>query len=229
MFSTTITALVLLGLRTATSQVTTSLFLPGFDQQTLVASVQGSSGSTTTMVLNCAPGTDDTDCGLSGFTDGLTYTVGPSSMAFTMSVAEEVDAVSCIMTGTTFADCTATAVGAAFSSGASFDPANTGLATTVIATTLTQGDITYLPVIITAGAGVVASNTAAANTAAETTAAAQNSGGSSGVVTKTSGTATTPKGTATGASSVPTNAAGRMGMGVGMGAVGAVAAVVAML
>lgn len=69
------------------AQSTVSLFLPGFDNQTLVASVIGSDATATTYAVVCASGIpdddeDDEDCGLGG---GLVLTQGPSTFAYTMS------------------------------------------------------------------------------------------------------------------------------------------------
>ncbi|KUL84439.1 hypothetical protein ZTR_08809 [Talaromyces verruculosus] len=76
MRSTTV-AMALLSSVVAADSVTT-LFLPFFDQQPLVASVIDSNAATTTYSVACAPGTDSTECGAG---TGFTLVEGPKTMS----------------------------------------------------------------------------------------------------------------------------------------------------
>ena len=86
MYSITIIGLALLSLSSA--QRTVTLFLPGFDSMSLVASIVASDSKATTYAVQCAPGTDSNDCGME---DGLLLTQGPSTVAITTSLVDIVD------------------------------------------------------------------------------------------------------------------------------------------
>ncbi|KAF4976016.1 hypothetical protein FZEAL_7272 [Fusarium zealandicum] len=55
------------------SSLVTSLLLPGYGEQPLVAEVLGADATATTYLLNCPPGTDSNDCG----TYNNSITLGP--------------------------------------------------------------------------------------------------------------------------------------------------------
>ncbi|KUJ24253.1 uncharacterized protein LY89DRAFT_679436 [Mollisia scopiformis] len=205
MHSTTISVL---GLALATLSLaqssTISLFIPGADSQSLVASIVGSDATATTYAFQCAPGTDADDC---GFPEVVTLTEGPAIAAYTF--APEVDA-----NGTTafagYVDCSLAASSAVCAISAGGTEANDpGLETS----TLTGTDYSYMPVVITAGA--LASNTGSSVPASTTSAPSSSSTGetsgtkTSGSSTKTSGSQTS-SGTAaqTSGSSSKTSTAG---------------------
>jgi hypothetical protein len=94
-------AICVVGLAVAgfsSAQSTVSLFIPGADLQPLVASIVGSvqissclprdftdssqDATATTYAIQCVPGTDSSDCGISGV---VTLTEGPSTAVYTMS------------------------------------------------------------------------------------------------------------------------------------------------
>lgn len=57
----------------------TSLFLYGFEGDNIVASVLSAAPQATEYFITCAPGTDGSDC---GFGPGVTWTEGPSTVAY---------------------------------------------------------------------------------------------------------------------------------------------------
>jgi hypothetical protein len=71
---------LLLGLAAAglvsAQNTVTSMLIYGADPQPLVASVIGSDATATTYSINCAPGTDGSDCGMG---PGLTVVAGPTT------------------------------------------------------------------------------------------------------------------------------------------------------
>jgi uncharacterized membrane protein YjjP (DUF1212 family) len=75
MRSTTIVATALAFTSALAQSSVTSLFLPGGDQQALVASVVGSHASTITYAINYAAGTDSNNY---GYQHSLTVMFGPS-------------------------------------------------------------------------------------------------------------------------------------------------------
>ncbi|PGH02821.1 hypothetical protein GX51_04433 [Blastomyces parvus] len=72
--SLALVSLGLLGLSRAQKSIVTELAFPGpVDQQPIVASVVIASATVTIYALECAPGTDDTECGV----PGVSYTTWP--------------------------------------------------------------------------------------------------------------------------------------------------------
>lgn len=61
----------------AQSTSVTSMFLYGFEGQNIVASVVSAAPQATTYFIQCAAGTDSSDC---GFGMGVNFTLGPSTM-----------------------------------------------------------------------------------------------------------------------------------------------------
>jgi len=80
-----ISGLTLAGLAIAQS-TTISLYIPGADSQSLVGSIVGSDSTATTYALQCAPGTEESDCGFPGV---FTLTEGPATVQY--SITGEVD------------------------------------------------------------------------------------------------------------------------------------------
>ncbi|KAJ5413932.1 hypothetical protein N7509_000559 [Penicillium cosmopolitanum] len=150
-----------------------SMFIPDVEGTALVASVIAQTAGTTTYSINCPPGTDSSDCGVS---PGLFLTSGPKKVEYSISEGDFYGRMICSLGGTTTAVCTDINSGA----GANFPGTHT--------TTLASSDITSLPVTITAGATTgAASDTSASTTESSTTAtsdtpASQTSASSSGAM-----------------------------------------------
>lgn len=85
-----LTFISILGLGTATLSLaqssTISLFIPGTDPQSLVASIIGSDATATTYAIQCVT-VDSDQC---GFLEAVTLTEGPSRAAYTFP--PEIDA-----------------------------------------------------------------------------------------------------------------------------------------
>ncbi|MCJ1308463.1 hypothetical protein MMC25_002116 [Agyrium rufum] len=150
------------------AQSTIQVFIPGFDLQPLVGSIVASDTAATTYAIACSPGTQSDECGVPGT---ITLTEGPSTLAYTFSYDSMVAGVSCKLSGTTEADCLGTASGASVGTDS------------LLSTQLQASEITFIPLTITAGAGVVNS------VAASTTAAASASTNAAASLTTTSSTA----------------------------------------
>uniref|UniRef100_A0A093V066 Low-density lipoprotein receptor-related protein 8 n=1 Tax=Talaromyces marneffei PM1 TaxID=1077442 RepID=A0A093V066_TALMA len=188
MRSTTV-AMALLSSVVAADSVTT-IFLPFFDQQPLVASIVGSDATATTYAIACAPGTDSTECGIP---TGFTMTEGPKTMALQMvdgdrSIASE-------------AVCVETVGGAE----ANFPGTST--------TTLEPSDYAsaWIAVTVTAGAATGAAATTAASatapTASATTKAAATTAAHTGsAASTTSGLSTVASSSSTGTASAKASA-----------------------
>ncbi|KAJ5897084.1 uncharacterized protein N7473_006483 [Penicillium subrubescens] len=91
------------GAAIAAADSTVTLFLPGFDAQSIDAKILGSSSTMTTYLLNCPPGADPNNCGLPDV--GYRVTAGGSTVLYTMSYEEETISQSCKLEGTTSAFC----------------------------------------------------------------------------------------------------------------------------
>ncbi|CAN8102694.1 unnamed protein product [Discula destructiva] len=145
----------------------TSLFLYGFEGQNIVASVISAAPQATEYFITCAPGTDGSDC---GFGPGVTWTEGPSTVAYhlTESGAFTMD-VDCAVESDT-ATCTETAAGPEANSPGTSTEVISGLSDSLT------------PVTITAGLGLLSggSATATASSATETAATKTSSGSASG-------------------------------------------------
>ncbi|RYP58081.1 hypothetical protein DL769_009113 [Monosporascus sp. CRB-8-3] len=195
MLSSLVVISALMGMTVAQSSVVSSLFLPGFDSQSLVASIVTAGPRMMEFFVECAPGVDANDCGagprVSVTMQPGTYELGINNPpAFTMSercVIEQQKAV-----------CTMSALGSEAN-----DP---GVETTTMED-ITTADF-FMPVTITAGFDVLAAATAtdAGATGGSTTSPARS--------TEDSPVTSGPVGTETSASteetSVSTGAAPRI-------------------
>ncbi|GAD94170.1 hypothetical protein PVAR5_2792 [Paecilomyces variotii No. 5] len=158
----------------ASAQSTVSLFLPGFDTQSMVASVVGSDSVATTYSIGCAPNVDSEDCGVP---PGFTIAQGASTMNYVMSIPSEYVSMGCKLKGDV-ADCSE-----------SISPSPTYSGASVTETTVIGLKSYYQAVVVTAGAATGAAATTGATPAANTasaTGAAASSGFSTATSSKTS-------------------------------------------
>ncbi|KAJ5496907.1 hypothetical protein N7463_008894 [Penicillium fimorum] len=181
---------LLAGATAAIATETVSMFLLGFDVQPLEGKVIGTTGSMTKYLINCAAGSDSTECGLPP--DGVIVAQGSSTVSLEydtgrMSVAEscKYDSVS-------------------VTCGASLDEEGLTTAfTSAFALTEIPGGGALMPVTITGtGAGKAAATTGASVSAST---AASTSGAT--LTTSASTTGGTSTGTSTGESSDSSSAA----------------------
>ncbi|KAF2099924.1 hypothetical protein NA57DRAFT_55858 [Rhizodiscina lignyota] len=142
---------------------TVSLLLLDTDPQKLVASVVEANPTSTVYVLNCPDGTDSNDCG----TFNEWVTAGENFYAMNMTEGDFSATWSCDVAGTTSASCSQSFGGAEAN-----DPGTT-------TTELSASEITYYPVVITAGAQKL--NGAATATAAPASNSASSTGASATV------------------------------------------------
>jgi hypothetical protein len=75
-------------LATLTSAQMTSLWIPRADPQSLVGSIIGSDANAKTYAIQCAPGTDGSDCGIAG---GIYLTEGSATAGFAITLAGDSD------------------------------------------------------------------------------------------------------------------------------------------
>ncbi|KAB8226278.1 hypothetical protein BDV33DRAFT_197274 [Aspergillus novoparasiticus] len=156
--------LAMAGLISASSSVT-SMFLLGFDPQSLEASIVGNDATATTYSITCAPSPtasasdddDDYGCGL-----GPGITLIDASPTTIMEMNDKPNfsmTVNCSVAGTTSAVCTG--IG---------DGPEANFPGTIIST-IQQSEMSYLPVTITAGSvtSVAATASATTTTASATT------------------------------------------------------------
>jgi hypothetical protein len=141
-----------------TTRFSTSLPLPGYGTQSLVAEVLGADATATTYLLNCPPGTDGNDCG----TYNNSLTIGPWAsetipagaastgnldIFITMpSEDKEYDwrfSVHCEMSKTIAKDCTTINLGG--------NDDGSPTSTITVSDELREFDLTHLPIVITAG------------------------------------------------------------------------------
>ncbi|RAO72648.1 uncharacterized protein BHQ10_008660 [Talaromyces amestolkiae] len=180
MRSTTV-AMALLSTVVAADTVTT-IWLPGFDQQPLVASIIGGDATATTYSIACAAGTDPTDCGVA---TGFTMIEGPKTMSLEM-----VDGDKSLAYADLHCDIDASASQAACTETIGGSYANYQGVTT---TTFTSDDFEsgWMPVTITAGSvtGGAAATTGASAT--ESTASATTKAAASAATTAASTAAST--------------------------------------
>lgn len=191
MLSTTVfSGLVFAGLSVA--QSTISLFIPGADPQPLVGSIVASDATATTYALECAPGTDGSDCGFPGV---FTLTEGPSTAVYTLGGDIEADS-STVVAFSGYIDCSLGSSSAVCVESFTGTDANfPGMSTE----TLTGTDFSYMPVVLTdaplnTGAAAAPSSTTAAPTASSTGSAKESTSASasnSGATKTSSGTAQT--------------------------------------
>lgn len=193
MLSATISifGLALAGLSSAQTS-TISLYIPGADTQPLVGSVIGSDSAATTFALQCAPGTDATDCGFPGV---FTLTEGPATAAYTFLAETGIDGTiaftgyfDCSLAGTTSAVCAES-----FGGTEANDPGSS-------TETFSGSDFTYMPVTITGSAAVSSSSSSVAKGGPTPHSTGSTSTGTSKStsVSGTGGTTSSPKSTGTG-------------------------------
>ncbi|KAM0304241.1 hypothetical protein ACHAPM_002316 [Fusarium culmorum] len=178
----------------STTRFSTSLPLPGYGSQSLVAEVLGADATATTYVLNCPPDTDGNDCG----TYNNTVTVGPwgsktipagaattgnLDIFITMPSDDEDDwkmSVHCKMSHTVAKACTTINLGG--------NDDGSPTATVTASDELEMFDLTYAPVVITAGLDILnAKHTGVPEASATTT---NGSEGGAATPTTTSGAST---------------------------------------
>ncbi|RYP33586.1 hypothetical protein DL767_004701 [Monosporascus sp. MG133] len=146
MLNSLVVIFALTGMTAAQSSVVSSLFLPGFDSQSLVASIVTAGPRMMEFFVECAPGVDANDCGVG---PGVSVTMQPGTYelgindppAFTMSercVIEQQKAV-----------CTMSALGS---------EANDPSVETTTMEDITTADF-FMPVTITAGFDMLAEAT----------------------------------------------------------------------
>ncbi|KAL4757786.1 uncharacterized protein BDW70DRAFT_142781 [Aspergillus foveolatus] len=170
----------------------TSMFLPGFSQESIVASVAGNDGTATTYSMTCAASYDtEEECGMG---NGLTVVKAGKAMTYMM---DEGDAYSfsgeCTVDGTTAA-CTGSATG----------PGD-GLPASQTYKTYAQ----YVPVTITAGSITDATAAPTATSTVEATSTAAQ-------VSPTASEAAEETADGSGAEATPTGAAAQV---TGVGAI----------
>ncbi|KAG8672908.1 hypothetical protein FPOAC2_06326 [Fusarium poae] len=178
-----------------TTRFSTSLPLPYYGTQSLVAEVLGADATATTYLLNCPPGTDGNDCG----TYNNSLTVGPWAsktipagaastgnldIFITMPSEDKEDdwrmSVHCKMSHTVAKDCTTINLGGN----------DDGSPTATISGTdeLEQYDLTYAPVVITAGLDLLSAKHTGVPAASATT--TESSEKETSTPTSTSGAST---------------------------------------
>lgn len=227
MYSITLFSLLGAATLALTQTITQTLYIPGADPQSLVASVLGADATATTYLLQCSTGTDSSDCGFDG---PVTLTEGPATAAYTFP-AEYFDngtlAITgyqdCALYGTTSAVCVESAGGAE----ANFP----GMSTV----TYTGTDQPYMPVVVTGAvavstpsgpASVTTTSSGLSSTSSGKSAVVGKTGSSPGAATKTSSSA----GAATGTSTSTSTAGGAvMTMGAKWAVGGGAAAMLALL
>ncbi|KAL2287020.1 hypothetical protein FJTKL_06045 [Diaporthe vaccinii] len=169
----------------AQSTSVTSMFLYGYEGENIVASVISAAPDATSYYVNCAPGTDGSDC---GFGPGVTFVDGGSSVGLhvTDGDAFTMDA-ECRITSDS-ADCTQTVAGPEANSPGIMISAFSGISDT------------FLPVTITAGLEkITAAETATATGSSATSGTAEPSGSAASGPSKT-GISASSSATGTGAS-----------------------------
>ncbi|KAM0804301.1 hypothetical protein BDR22DRAFT_593722 [Usnea florida] len=242
MISLTFSLLYFIALSAAQNQ-TASLFIPNADAQSLVGSIVGGDATATTYLIQCAnDGSngaaattaaaasttaaaaattdvgDDLDSDSCGFPSPVTVVEGPSTVAYALTLDDSVASVNCVLSGTSIAVCTASASGAILTQ-------ETGVPT-LTSTTLSGTDVSFMPVVITAGSVTNTASTPSSTTASTT---GGSKAGSNGGSTSPTGGTQTQTGSTTSASTQATGAAVHRGAAMGMGAAGALAAVAAVV
>ncbi|KFZ14291.1 hypothetical protein V501_03322 [Pseudogymnoascus sp. VKM F-4519 (FW-2642)] len=204
-------SLVGLALATVSAAQTVTLYVPGTDEQPLVASIIGSDATATTYAISCDPGASAQDCGIEGT---ITLTEGPTTAKYTIAPVIDPNGqtafagqVDCSLAGTTSAVCVESFGG----SEANFPGVSTE--------TYTGTDQPYMPVTIIAGA-VGANRIASPSTTGSGSESTQTSGAGAGAGAamstadaKGSGAATTTTDSGPGAAS--TGAAAAISQGAG--------------
>ncbi|OOQ86800.1 hypothetical protein PEBR_19653 [Penicillium brasilianum] len=205
------------GASLAVADSTVTLFLPGFDTQSIDAKILGSSSSLTTYLLNCPPNEDSNSCGLPD--NGYTVTAGSSTVIYNVSYDSEKIAETCKLDGTTSATCWATVVSGTSTSSES---ETFGIAT------IPYGGFQAVHVTATQTGGAAASTgaSASASTASSTGSGSTTTGTSTGTASQSGKTATSAASTTASHSS---NAAMPMMTGNGIWVAGGAAAALALI
>ncbi|ROV87165.1 hypothetical protein VSDG_09981 [Cytospora chrysosperma] len=178
----------------AQSTSVTSLFLYGSEGENIVASVMSVASGATTYFINCAEGTDSSDC---GFGPGMTFVEGPSTFGLHVTEADAFTMdVDCKITSET-ASCVETDAGPEANDPGTF----TGV----------MSDISdsLLPVTITAGLDLLSAGASASATASgsATSGTAQpSSSASSGPVETGSATSSSSQSSASSSASASASA-----------------------
>ncbi|KFY09665.1 hypothetical protein V492_05401 [Pseudogymnoascus sp. VKM F-4246] len=193
----------------AAQKATITLFVPGTEDDSLVASIIGSDATATTYAINCDSNADKA-CGVEGT---ITLTEGPKTAKYTIAPVIDPNGETafagkyeCSLAGTTSAVCTESHGG----SEANFP----GISTE----TYTGTDQPYIPITITAraiGANRIASpsTTGSAAGSTETSETGAGAGAGAGADEKGSGDAATT--TDSGAQAMSTGAAAAISQGAG--------------
>ncbi|KFZ16302.1 hypothetical protein V502_05185 [Pseudogymnoascus sp. VKM F-4520 (FW-2644)] len=193
----------------AAQKATVTLFVPGTEDEPLVASIIGSDATATTYAIMCDPAAESVDCGVEGT---ITLTEGPATAKYTIAPVVDPNGETafagkfeCSLAGTTSAVCVESHGG----SEANFP----GISTE----TYTGTDQPYVPITITAravGANRIASPSTTASGAEATQTSDTGAGaGTSAADGKGSGDAATTTGS--GPESVSTGAAAAISQGAG--------------
>ncbi|OKL60338.1 hypothetical protein UA08_04013 [Talaromyces atroroseus] len=209
-------ALALMSSVVAAENVVTTLFLPGFDQQPLVASIVGGDSSATTYSIGCADGTPSDECGAG---NGFTLIEGPETASMEMVVGASsilfVDLACDLNTSVSQAVCTETDGG----SEANFPGVTTSTfapddyASAWLAVTVTAGSASGAPATTAASATApTASATNSGTTAAATSSADSTAAASSGMTTVASTSSSGSSATAAQSSSSSSSSVSTGGM-----------------
>ena len=188
-----------------------SLFIPGADPQSLVASAIATSSAITTFLIACPTGTGSSNC---GFSEPFTLVEGPSTVSYAYSQPANsfTQTIQCEITATEAAACTATQEGGNMPG----------------TQTYTVASPTYMPVSLVAAdwafAAAVGGGRAGNGTAG---AAGRNGTVTSATLTQGVGVGATGSATGSASGSASTAAAPRMTGMAGFGGAIAVAALAA--
>ncbi|KAL4900391.1 hypothetical protein BDW74DRAFT_161885 [Aspergillus multicolor] len=178
----------------------TSMFLLGFDELSIVASIAGNDATATTYSMTCPASVDEEECGMGS---GLTVVEAGNAMTYQMDEGDYYHfSGKCTIDGT-IAACTGTASGQ-----------GDGLPASQTYRTYAK----YMPVTITAGSVTDAAATSSAEASSTATHASQTATESAEETAETTGDEATP----TGAAPQVTGAAGMMLSGAAMALVAAV-------
>ncbi|KAJ5356361.1 hypothetical protein N7517_010970 [Penicillium concentricum] len=186
-----IQSFLLAGATAAIAAETVSLFLLGFDQQPLEGKVIGTTGSMTKYLINCAAGSDSTEC-------GLPLLASPSPKALQLSVWDTVGNLIISLNRTVVESCKYDSVSVTCAASLDEEGLTTSITTTVALSEIPGGGA-LLPVTITGTGTEKAAATTGASVSAST--AASTTGGTLTTSASTTG------GTSTGESSDSSSAA----------------------
>ncbi|RDL33671.1 uncharacterized protein BP5553_08039 [Venustampulla echinocandica] len=206
-----VAALAVMGGVASAADSTTVLWLIGFDQQPVVASIVGSDSKATTYALAC-PTPESEDCGVP---TGFTITQGPSTLHYLQTMSDEGHVATydmgCQITSSKTGTCSGTVV--EIESGG--QPK-----TSILTTPIAASDLGGVTVTITAGGKVAATTSAATETTKLTPSGSKADTGSTlkptasgskadtGAALSTGGAAPTGTGAASGAGESKTSTGG---------------------